>query len=659
MSNCSYVFISEEGIRMDENFVVETDCSTSGCSHGHSHQEDSNNKYFLLLMTSGIIALLAAVLLKDINHNFRLFLFFLSYILTGGDVVLKAIKNISRGKIFDENFLMVIATLGAFLIGEYPEATSVMIFYKIGEAFQDKAIDKSKGSIEALMNIKPEYANILTNGEEIKISPDLVNIGDIIIIKPGEKIPLDGIIINGSSFLDTSALTGESVLREVFEGDEVLSGSVNVGGLLKIETSKSFGESAVNKIIELVQNAGSKKAETEKFITKFARYYTPAVVIFASLMAFIPPLLIPGAGLYEWGYKALVFLVISCPCALVISIPLGFFGGIGAASKQGILVKGGNYLEALNYVDTVIFDKTGTLTKGIFTVVDVYPEKRFSSDEVLRYAALAESFSTHPIARSIVESYSKDVDKESIIDYQEIAGQGVRVVAEDKVIHLGNEKLGEIQILGKKQNRDKGNEKKGYLSVYLWINTDFAGEIILSDVIKEDSFAAIENLKKSGIKNIIMLTGDEKKTADRVAHDLGISLVYAQLLPQEKLEKLEEILQNKKKNQKVVFLGDGINDAPVLARADIGIAMGGLGSDAAVEAADIVFMNDSPGSLLTAMKVARQTKKIVWQNIVMALGVKLIIMIMGVAGLAGMWEAIFADVGVALLAILNSVRILK
>ncbi len=644
---------------MDNEYIIETECSTAGCSHGNVHQKEADNKYVLFFMITGIAILLAAVFLKDINDNLRLFLFLLSYILVGGDVVLKALKNISKGKVFDENFLMVIATIGAFLIGEYPEAASVMIFYKIGEAFQDRAIDKSKKSIQALMNIKPEYANILIDGKETIISPDRVEIGTTIIVKPGEKIPIDGIILKGSSFLDTSALTGESVLREVSEGDEILSGSVNAGGLLNIQTTKSFGESAVNKIIELVQNAGSKKAETEKFITTFAKYYTPAVVLLAALIAFVPPLIITGAQFYDWGYKALVFLVISCPCALVISIPLGFFGGIGAASKKGILVKGGNYLEALNYTDTVIFDKTGTLTKGIFTVVKVIPEDDFSPEEILAFAALAESYSSHPIARSIVESYVGEINKEDILDYQEIAGQGIMVKTKDRLVHLGNKKLGEIQQLGKKEDIDPAKEATDYLSIYLWLDQKFAGEIILSDVIKEDSYKAIEDLKKAGIKNIIMLTGDEKNTADRVAGELGINQVYSQLLPQEKLEKLEEILKSKGKNQKVVFLGDGINDAPVLARADIGIAMGGMGSDAAVEAGDIVFMNDSPSSLLTAINVAGETKKIVWQNIVMALGVKLVIMILGLAGIAGMWEAIFADVGVALLAIINSVRILR
>lgn len=648
---------------MSQEFVVETQCSGSTCSHGHGQADEKTSKNRLFFMITGIIILLFAVIFKDINNTLSFSLFLFSYILVGGDVVLKALKNISKGKVFDENFLMVIATIGAFLIGEYPEAASVMIFYKIGEAFQDRAIDKSKKSIQALMNIKPEYANILIDGKEVKVSPELVNPGTIIMVKPGERIPLDGKIIKGSSFIDTSALTGESVLRQVSEGDEILSASVNAGGLLSIETNKSFGESAVNKIIDLVQNAGSKKAQTEKFITKFAKYYTPTVVLLSVLIAFVPLLIIPGAQLEEWGYRALVFLVISCPCALVISIPLGFFGGIGAASKKGILVKGGNFLEALNYVDTVVFDKTGTLTKGIFTVVDVIAETQFSSEEVLFFAAIAESHSSHPIARSIVESYSKDYSKElnksEIIDYQEIAGQGVMVKIKNKVIHLGNKKLGEKQFLAKTNEALEEKDTSGSLSIYLWVDKEFAGEIILSDVIKEDSRKAIEDLKKAGIENIIMLTGDEKKTAERVSLELGISKVYSQLLPQEKLEKLEEILKAKEKNQKVVFIGDGINDAPVLARADIGIAMGGLGSDAAVEAADIVFMNDSPSSLLNAIDIAGETKKVVWQNIAMALGIKIIIMILGLAGIAGMWEAIFADVGVALLAILNSVRILK
>lgn len=658
MNNQSYVMTKGDNF-MDNNFVVETPCTSAGCSHGHDHDHESNSKYAVPLLIAGGVTLAAAIYFRNTAPLAGLALFVLSYILTGGDVVLKAVKNIAKGEIFDENFLMVIATFGAFLIGEYPEAVAVMIFYKIGEAFQDRAIDNSKKSIKALMDIKPDYANLFENGQEKIVSPATVEQGSIILVKPGEKIPLDGIITEGNSSLDTSALTGESKLREVYPGDEILSGSVNTNGLLKVQTTKTFSQSAVNKIIELVQHAGNKKADTEKFITKFARYYTPAVVALAVLIALVPPLIIPGAEFSDWIYRALVFLVISCPCALVISIPLGFFAGIGAASRKGILVKGGNYLEALNYVDTVIFDKTGTLTKGTFAITSVIADKDFNEKEILEFAALAESHSSHPIAKSIKEAWGKEISSERIKEYSEIAGQGVMVKTEEETIYLGNEKLGKLQGLEEIEVIEGKNIDADSVAVYLWINKRFAGQIILSDVIREESAATVTGLKSFGIKDIIMLTGDEKFTAEKVAKKLGISKVFSQLLPQEKLEILESNLQTKGKNQKTVFIGDGINDAPVLARADIGIAMGGIGSDAAVEAADIVFMKDNPASLLDALKVAKDTKKIVWQNIVLALGIKVVIMTFGIAGLAGMWEAVFADVGVALLAILNSVRILK
>lgn len=658
MNNQSYVMTKGDNF-MDNNFVVETPCTSAGCSHGHDHDHESNSKYAVPLLIAGGVTLAAAIYFRNTAPLAGLALFVLSYILTGGDVVLKAVKNIAKGEIFDENFLMVIATFGAFLIGEYPEAVAVMIFYKIGEAFQDRAIDNSKKSIKALMDIKPDYANLFENGQEKIVSPATVEQGSIILVKPGEKIPLDGIITEGNSSLDTSALTGESKLREVYPGDEILSGSVNTNGLLKVQTTKTFSQSAVNKIIELVQHAGNKKADTEKFITKFARYYTPAVVALAVLIALVPPLIIPGAEFSDWIYRALVFLVISCPCALVISIPLGFFAGIGAASRKGILVKGGNYLEALNYVDTVIFDKTGTLTKGTFAITSVIADKDFNEKEILEFAALAESHSSHPIAKSIKEAWGKEISSERIKEYSEIAGQGVMVKTEEETIYLGNEKLGKLQGLEEIEVIEGKNIDADSVAVYLWINKRFAGQIILSDVIREESAATVTGLKSFGIKDIIMLTGDEKFTAEKVAKKLGISKVFSQLLPQEKLEILESNLQTKGKNQKTVFIGDGINDAPVLARADIGIAMGGIGSDAAVEAADIVFMKDNPASLLDALKVAKDTKKIVWQNIVLALGIKVVIMTFGIVGLAGMWEAVFADVGVALLAILNSVRILK
>lgn len=661
---------------MSKELVINTQCASGSCNHGghtheqehdhdhehehghdHGHGHEHGHGFPLYFLIPGIAFLIAALLMRTSLPALSILAFIASYLLIGGDIVLIAVKNIFKGKFFDENFLMALATSGALAIGEYPEAVAVMLFYKVGEAFQDKAIDNSKNSIRALMDIKPDIANMLIEGQEVEVDPALVPVGSFILVKPGERIPIDGLVVEGSSSLDTSALTGESLLRDVLPGSAVLSGSVNTSGLLKIETSKTFSQSTASKIIEMVQHAGNKKAETEKFISKFASYYTPAVVFLALGIAFIPPFILQMGPFNHWLYKSLVFLVISCPCALVISIPLGFFAGIGAASRQGILVKGGNYLEALNQAHTVVVDKTGTLTEGVFKLRDILPEKAFTIDEVHHFAALAESHSSHPIALSIKESYEGNLNINDIENYEEIAGQGISALIKGKKIHLGSEKLVASQGLESLTEKNLKREP-GMAVVYLWIDKSFAGQIILSDKIRQESFTFSKDLEKVGIKEIIMLTGDEEATAKSVADQLGIKKVFANLMPQDKLEILEETLAGKSKNEKVIFIGDGINDAPVLARADIGVAMGGIGSDAAVEAADIVFMRDNPASLLDALKVAKDTRNIVVQNIVLALGLKTLVMILGLFGLASMWEAVFADVGVALLAILNSVRIL-
>ena len=650
---------------MSKELVIDTQCASGTCNHGSQetydhddhHGHNHGGRFPLYFLIPGIALLIFAVLSRTYYPSLSLIAFLASYLFIGGDIVLQAGKNILQGKVFDENFLMALATIGAILIGEYPEAVSVMLFYKVGEAFQDRAVDNSKNSIRALMDIKPDIANMLIEGQEVELDPALVPVGSLILVKPGERIPIDGSIIEGSSSLDTSALTGESLLQDVGPGSEVLSGSVNTSGLLRIETSKTFNQSTASKIIEMVQHAGNKKAETEKFISKFASYYTPAVVFMALAIAFIPPYLLQMGAFNEWLYKALVFLVISCPCALVISIPLGFFAGIGAASKRGILVKGGNYLEALDQVHTVVVDKTGTLTEGVFKLREILPEKNFTIEEVHEFAALAESHSSHPIALSIRESYEGKLDINDIEKYEEIAGQGISALIKGRKIHLGSEKLIDSQGLEAISGRSLEREP-GVAGVYLWIDKIFAGQIILSDKIRKESYGLLEGLKKAGVKDFIMLTGDEEATAKSVASQLGIKNVFANLMPQDKLDLLEKNLAQRGKNEKVIFIGDGINDAPVLARADVGIAMGGIGSDAAVEAADIVFMRDNPASLIEAIEVSRDTKRVVWQNIILALGVKTLVMLLGVLGLAGMWEAVFADVGVALLAILNSVRIL-
>ncbi|MBZ9688807.1 cadmium-translocating P-type ATPase [Clostridium estertheticum] len=615
-------------------------------------EEQVKNKNKIIAFSVGIILFTIALVLK-LDYWVEFSLFLISYLLIGGEVLIIAIRNILRGEVFDENFLMALATVGAFSIGQFPEGVGVMLFYQVGEFFQEAAVNKSRKSISALMDIRPDYANKKFGDKIVKVDPEQVHIGDIVIVKPGEKVPLDGIIIEGKSLVDTAALTGESVPREVASGDEILAGCINKNGLLTIEVAKEFGESTLSKILDLVQNASSKKAPTENFVTKFARYYTPIVVVSATVLAIIPPLLIPGATFSMWVYRALVFLVVSCPCALVISIPLGFFGGIGGASKNGILVKGGNYLEALNSVEVVVFDKTGTLTKGVFVVTEIHAEGEISSEELLEYAASAESYSNHPIAISILKAYGKDVCKEDIKDVEEIAGKGLKAGVKGKCVLAGNSKLMDSEKISYSKVENVGT------IIYVAIDKKYAGSIIISDEIKEDSIRAIASLKSMGVKKIVMLTGDNKDIAESIGRILGVDEVYSELLPHEKVEKLE-ILQNKKSPKgKIVFVGDGINDAPVLARADVGIAMGGVGSDAAIEAADIVIMTDEPSKIAEAIMIAKRTKRIVMQNIIFALSVKIAILVLAVFGISTMWEAVFGDVGVALIAVLNSMRAMK
>ena len=573
-------------------------------------------------------------------------------IILGGDVVMRAVKNIAKGRVFDENFLMSLSTVGAFIIGEYPEAVAVMLFYQVGEFFQEMSVKRSRKSIADLMDIRPDAATVSRNGELMVVSPETVRVGEVIIVKPGEKIPLDGIVLEGESMLDTKALTGESVPRSVHQGDEALSGCINQSGVLTIQVTKAFGESTVSKIIDLVENASSRKAPTENFITTFARYYTPVVVILAALLAIVPPLAFGGEWI-DWISRALVFLVISCPCALVISIPLTFFGGIGAASKHGVLVKGSNYLEALNSVSTVVFDKTGTLTKGVFKVTDIFPVNGFTSEQVLEYAANAENLSNHPIAKSILAAHGQEVDQEHITDYKEIPGHGISVNADGRKILAGNTKLMDAEGI-EYTSCDQAGTK-----VYVGVDGQYAGCILIADEVKQDSSRAIAALKRLGVEKTVMLTGDDERIGKAVAEQLGLDEYYAQLLPDQKVEKLELLDSKKRSGTKLAFVGDGINDAPVLARADVGIAMGGLGSDAAIEAADVVLMTDEPSKLVEAIEVAKSTKRIVIQNIVIALAVKGLFLVLGAFGIAGMWEAVFGDVGVALIAVLNAMRITK
>ena len=600
----------------------------------------------------GAAVLATAVLLSLNNEWLQIALFIISYIIVGGDVVKRAVKNIFKGQVFDENFLMSIATIGAFFIGEYPEGVAVMLFYQVGELFQSYAVGKSRKSIASLMDIRPDYANVKKGDELVKVDPDEVQIGDIIVIKAGEKIPLDGKVIEGSSMIDTSALTGESVPREVEVGSDILSGCININGVITAEVTKEFGESTVSKILDLVENASSKKSNSEQFITKFARYYTPVVVIIAVFLAIIPPLVIDGATFSDWIYRALAFLVVSCPCALVISIPLSFFGGIGGASKKGVLVKGSNYLEALAETEIVVFDKTGTLTKGVFNVQEIHPEG-VSKEELLELTAHAESYSNHPISLSLKRAYSKEIDNERILDVEEISGHGVIATVDGKKVMAGNIKLMKMMDIPYFKGELIGT------IVHVAVNNKYIGYIVIADEVKEDSAQAIKELKAANIKQTVMLTGDNKSIGSKVAKELGLDKVYAELLPADKVEKLEELFSQKSKKGKLAFVGDGINDAPVLARADIGIAMGGLGSDAAIEAADVVIMTDEPSKIATTMKISKKTLKIAHQNIVFAIGIKIIVLILSAFGITTMWAAIFADVGVTIIAVLNAFRALN
>ena len=575
-----------------------------------------------------------------------------TYVILGWDVVWQAVKNITRGQVFDEHFLMSVSTIGAFAIGEYPEAVAVMLFYQVGEFFQSLAVKRSRKSISDLIDIRPDSATVKRNGVLQVVSPESVAVGEIIVVKPGEKIPLDGIVVDGESMLDTKALTGESVPRSIRKGDEALSGCINQSGLLTLKVTKSFGESTVSKITDLVENASARKAPTENFITTFARYYTPVVVGMAAVLAIIPPLVL-GGGWSEWLRRGFVFLIVSCPCALVISIPLTFFGGIGAASKRGVLVKGSNYLEALNKVSVVVFDKTGTLTKGVFEVANIIPAAGYQKEQVLEYAAQAESYSNHPIAKSILATYGKPIDQKQFSGFEEISGHGISVMVQGKKVLAGNSKLMESEKIAYAACDAAGTK------FYVAADGSYVGCILIADEVKPDSKCAIAELKKIGVEKTVMLTGDDERIGKSVADELGLDAYYAQLLPDQKVEKLEMLDKQKRQGSKLAFVGDGINDAPVLARADVGIAMGGLGSDAAIEAADVVLMTDEPSKLVEAIDVAKATKRIVMQNIVIALGIKSVFLVLGALGMAGMWEAVFGDVGVTIIAVLNAMRILK
>lgn len=621
-----------------------------------STSELAENREAIIKASIGILLLLTGIIFKKELHNtpfhFAEYLLFVTaYLIVGWKVIFSAVKNIIRGQVFNEHFLMSIATLGAFAIDAMPEAVAVMLFYVVGELFQDIAVGRSRNSIKSLLEIKPDYANLLVDGEATSVSPEMVKVGDTIIVKAGEKIPLDGEIVAGNSFVDTSALTGESVPRKVRGKDSVLSGMINQNGVLTIKVTKLFSESSISKILELVENASSKKAETEKFITTFARYYTPAVVIGALLIAFIPPIFFSGQTYSDWIYRALVVLVVSCPCALVISIPLGYFGGIGNASRKGILVKGSNFLDALTQVRTVVFDKTGTLTKGEFKVTEIVISNGYTREKILEYAAYAETNSNHPVAKSITEAYQKDKDISRISQVEEISGHGIKAVIDGKVVLAGNDKLMHKENITHPLCNVEGTV------VHVAINNVYGGYIIISDTLKDDAIEAIEKLRAKNIQTV-MLTGDNKFAASAVAQKLKIDKYFAELLPLDKVNHIETLMVENK-GGKVVFVGDGINDAPVIARADIGMAMGALGSDAAIETADVVLMTDSPSKVAIAIDIAKRTRNIVWQNILFAMGVKLAFIILGIFGVATMWEAVFGDMGVALIAVFNAIRILK
>ena len=604
------------------------------------------------IIISAILFVLALVIPFS-NEWINNGLFIISYLVVGFEILKKAVRNIFRGKVFDENFLMAVATIGAFAIGEFPEAVAVMLFYQVGELFQSYAVDKSRKSIASLMDIRPDYANIEKDGKIEKVDPDEVKIGDIIIVKTGEKIPLDGVVVEGASSLDTMALTGESVPRVVKTEDEVLSGCINKDGLLKIRVTKEFGESTVSKILDLVENASSKKSKSENFITKFAKYYTPTVVIIAVLLAFIPPIILKDFSTFSvWLYRALSFLVVSCPCALVISIPLSFFGGIGGASKMGILIKGSNYLEALANTETVVFDKTGTLTEGIFEVQDIYAEG-IEKDELLRIVAHAENYSNHPIAKSVKKAYNKEIDENIIKNPQELSGKGIWANIDEKDILVGNEKLMVEEEIDFKKCDEVGT------ILYVAIDKKYVGYVLIADKIKQDSSKTIRELKAMNIKETVMLTGDKKEVGEYVAKKLNMDKVYTELLPDGKVEKVEELLKQKSEKGKLVFVGDGINDAPVLTIADIGVAMGGLGSDAAIEAADIVIMTDETSKISKAINLSKKTMRIVRENIIFAIFVKIAVLVLTAFGASTMWEAVFADVGVSVIAIINALRMLN
>lgn len=659
-----YSLSSNKNVRANNKSVC-----TDGCCDGHAHdhhehnhnnskessQDEEGNKFIRFLkenyrLVIGIILFIIGMILDE-----NAIILIISYAFVGIEVLLSAVRNICKGKVFDENFLMSIATLGAIAIGQYPEGVAVMVFYEIGEMFQSYAVNRSRKSISELMDIKAEYANLVKGDTTEKVLPEEVKIDDIIMIKPGERVPLDGVIVSGDTSIDSSALTGESMPVNKRIGDELLAGCINNTNVVEVKVTHEFEESTVARILELVQNASSKKASTEKFITKFARYYTPIVVICALALAIIPSVFIQGANPNEWIYRALIFLVVSCPCALVISVPLGLFAGIGGASKKGILVKGGNYLESLKDIDTVVLDKTGTLTKGAFKVTQIN-NVGISKSELLKYAAICERYSNHPIAKSILEEYNSsnngNIEEIKIDNHEEVSGKGVITQIQDKKILAGNSKL--------MSSNGIIVPKDDYIGtvVYVAVNNEYKGSIIISDEIKSDSKEAISELKALGVNKIVMLTGDSKKVADAVAYELGIENVYSELLPGDKVEKVEALLKEERKG-KLAFVGDGINDAPVLARADVGVAMGGIGSDAAIEAADVVLMKDEPTALANAIKIGRRTNKILWQNIIFALGIKIIVLILATIGDANMWEAVFADVGVTLIAVINSMRALK
>lgn len=603
-------------------------------------------------ITIALVLFFLALVIKFENVWINYSMYIIAYMIVGLEIVIKALKNIIRGKVFDENFLMAVATIGAFAIGKLPEAVAVMLFYQIGEVFQDYAVDKSRKSISSLMDIRPDFANVEKNGTIEKTEPSKVKVGENIIVKPGEKIPLDGYILTGKSSIDTKALTGEPLPKEVEEGDEVLSGSINLNSVIKITVSREYGESTVSKILDLVENASSKKSKSEKFITKFAKYYTPIVVIIAVILATIPPLIIPNSDFSIWLYRALSFLVVSCPCALVISIPLSFFGGIGGASKMGVLIKGSNYLEAVANAEIVVFDKTGTLTEGVFEVQEVNAID-ISNKELLKIAAYAEKYSNHPIALSVRKAYNKEIDESQIEIIEELSGRGIVAKIEGKNVLVGNEKL-----MNENQIQFTSHSDTGTV-LHVAIQKKYAGYIVITDKLKKDSIKAIEDLKNSGIKQIVMLTGDRDKVGKDVAEKLNLDKVYAELLPVDKVKKVEELLKEKSNKGKLVFVGDGINDAPVLAISDIGIAMGGVGADAAIEVADIVLMTDEPSKIVDTIKLSKKTMRVVTENIIFAIFVKVLVLILSALGLSTMWESVFADVGVSIIAILNALRMSK